>query len=62
MSTVKVWQYNYTHPTLGMPTRSKRMATRDRIELMGGWPVEGTEIEVDESKVVNGQTEQGFVG
>jgi hypothetical protein len=61
MGTVRVWQYNYTHPILAMPARSKRMATRERIELIGGWPIEGTEFEVDESKLVNGQTE-GLVG
>jgi hypothetical protein len=37
------------------------MATRERIEEMKCIPIEGSEIEVDDSSLVNGQTDVGFM-
>jgi hypothetical protein len=58
MATVKVYQYNYTDAKLGQPARAKRMGTKEYIERVNGWIVEGSEIEVDASKVdADGKTE-----
>jgi hypothetical protein len=51
MATIKVSQYDYTHAKLGQPARAKRMGTREYIESVRGWPIEGTEIEIDASMV-----------
>jgi hypothetical protein len=63
METVKVYQYEYTDGERGHPARAKRMGTKEYIEQIGGWIVEGSEIEVEASKVdADGQTAIGFTG
>lgn len=63
METVKVYQYEYTDPKLGQPARAQRMGTKEYIERVGGWIVEGSEIEVEATKVdADGKTAVGFTG
>jgi hypothetical protein len=63
MATLKIYKYEYTHPTLGKPVLANRMGTREYIEKIGGWVVVGSGIEVDASKVdAGGKTEIGFDG
>jgi hypothetical protein len=63
MATVKVYEYDYTDTNLGQPARAKRMGTKEYIEKVHGWIVEGSEIETDSSKVDSeGKTEIGFKG
>ncbi len=63
MGTVKVYQYEYTDTNLAQPARAKRMGTKEYIEKVQGWIVEGSEKEVDASKVdTEGKTEIGFTG
>jgi hypothetical protein len=63
MATVKIYQYDYTDTKRGQPARAKRMGTKEYIERLNGWIVEGSEIEVDASKVdAEGKTEMGFSG
>jgi len=60
---MKVYQYEYTDAKLGQPARAQRMGTKKYIELVGGWIVEGSEIEVEASKVdADGKTTIGFTG
>ena len=59
---VKVMKYNQPYDSASDSERvAQRMATRERIEEMKCIPVEGSEIEVDDSSVVNGQTDVGFM-
>jgi hypothetical protein len=61
MSTVKIYQYEYTHPNLCQPARAKRMGTKEYIDWVGGWIIEGSEKEVDASTVdTDGKTEIGL--
>jgi hypothetical protein len=61
MPTVKVYRYEYTDPKLGQPDRARRVGTREYVEKVGGWVVEGSEMEVDASKVdAEGKTGIGF--
>jgi hypothetical protein len=63
MKKVTIYQYEYTDAKLGHPARAKRMGTKEYIESVGGWIVNGSEIEVDASKVdADGKTEIGFTG
>lgn len=63
MQTIKVYQYEYTDPKLGQPARAKRMGTKEYIEKVGGWIVDGSEIEVRLSEVdAEGKTAIGFTG
>jgi hypothetical protein len=63
MATVKIYKYDYTDTRLAQPARAKRMGTKDYIESVHGWIVEGSEIEVDASKVdADGKTEVGVCG
>lgn len=63
MPIVKIFKYEYTHPTLGQPVWRTAWGTREYIEKIGGWVIEGSEIEVDASKVdAGGKTEIGFNG
>ena len=63
METVKVYNYEYTDTNLGQPARAQRMGTKEYIEGVGGWIVEGSEIEVEASKVdASGKTAIGFTG
>ena len=62
MSKVRVYRYEYTHPTQGQPAKAQRMGTKEYVERVGGWTV-GDGIEVDASKVdAEGKTEIGFTG
>jgi hypothetical protein len=61
MGTVTVYEYEYTDTNLGQPAKAKRLATREYIESVHGWIVEGSAVEVDASKVDStGKTEVGF--
>ena len=55
METVRIYQYEYTDAKLGQPARAQRMGTKEYIELVGGWIVEGSGIEVEASKVDAGR-------
>ena len=58
MATVRIYKYDYTDSKLGQSARAKRMGTKEYIERVNGWIVEGSEIEVDASKVdAEGKTE-----
>jgi hypothetical protein len=62
LAAVKIYQYEYTNANLGGPARAKRMGTREYIERVNGWIVEGSEIQVDASKVdAEGKTEMEFM-
>jgi hypothetical protein len=64
MATVKIYKYETTDAKLGNPRLSSRMGTAEYIEKQtNGWKVEGSEMEVDASKVgAEGKTEEGFTG
>jgi hypothetical protein len=63
MTTVKIYKYDYTDTKLGQPARATRMGTKEYIESVHGWIVEGSDMEVDVSKVdSDGKTEIGFSG
>jgi hypothetical protein len=63
MSKVKVYRYQYTDAKLGQPATAKRMGTKQYIERVRGWIVEGSEMEVDASNVdADGKTEIEFRG
>jgi len=63
MAKVKVYQYDYVDTKLGQPARAMRMGTKEYIEKIGGWIVEGSEIEVEASKVEpDGKTAIGLIG
>ena len=63
MSKVKVYRYRYTDAKLAQPAAAKRMGTEEYVKRVGGWIVEGSEIEVDASNVdAEGKTEIGFTG
>ncbi|HLX14665.1 MAG TPA: hypothetical protein VKS24_05590 [Bradyrhizobium sp.] len=60
---IKVMKYKQPYDGASDYERvAQRMATRERIEEMKCIPIEGSEIEVDASTLVNGQTAVGFVG
>jgi len=60
---VKVMRYKQPYDSATDYERmAQRMGTRERIEEMQCIPIEGSEIEVDASTLVNGQTAIGFVG
>jgi hypothetical protein len=59
---VKVMKYKQPYDSASDNERvAQRMATRERIEEMKCIPIEGSEIEVDDSSLVNGQTDVGFM-
>jgi hypothetical protein len=64
MATVKIYKYETVNTKLGNPRLSTRMGTAEHIEKRtNGWKVEGSEMEVDASKVdKDGKTEEGFTG
>jgi hypothetical protein len=63
MGKLMVYRYAYTHPRLGQKTEANRMGTKEYVELVGGWIIEGSGIEIDASKVDDqGKTEIGFRG
>jgi hypothetical protein len=63
MATVKVYKYETTDAKLGQPVQSKRMGTVRYIASVHGWKVQGSEMEVDVSKVdADGKTEVDFSG
>jgi hypothetical protein len=58
---VTVYRYQYTHPNLGSPATADRMGTKEYVEKVGGWIVEGSGKEVDASCVDDtGKTKIGF--
>ena len=62
MGKVRVYRYEYTHPTLGQPAAAQRMGTKEYVERVSGWIV-GDGIEVDAANVDDeGKTEIGFTG
>jgi hypothetical protein len=62
MSKVKIYKYTTYHSKRGEQVVSKRMGTRAFIEMVNGTVIEGTEMEVDSSKVSHeGMTELGFM-
>ncbi len=59
---VKVMRYKMPYfASTDFERVAQRLATREFIEKLHCIPIEGTEIEVDASLVVNGQTPIGFV-
>jgi hypothetical protein len=64
MNTVKVTRYKVVDTQTGYDRVADRMGTSEYIEKQtNGWPVEGTEITIDASKIdVEGKTETGFRG
>ncbi len=60
---VKVMSYKQPYDSgTDYEREAKRKATRERIEEMKCLPIEGTEIEVDRSVLIHGQTPLGFAG
>jgi hypothetical protein len=62
---MKIKVMKYKQPYYGATDSertAKRMATREQIEVMKCIPIDGTEVEVDASMAVNGQTEIGSTG
>jgi hypothetical protein len=60
MSTVKVFQHEYTDPKQDYKKLSTRMGTKEYIERIKGWIV-GSGVEVDPSNVdAEGKTQAGF--
>jgi hypothetical protein len=58
----KVMRYKQPYDSASDNERvAQRMAARERIEEMKCIPIEGSEVEVDDSSLVNGQTAVGFV-
>lgn len=64
MGTVKVYNYKRPYdPRIDELGFSRRMATREYIELVGGTIIQETELEVDRSKVDSeGKTHLDFTG
>jgi hypothetical protein len=63
MAKVKVYKFQTYVGNKDESPISQRMGTKEFIEKIGGAAIEGSELEVDSSKVdAEGKTETGFKG
>jgi hypothetical protein len=63
MGKVTVYRYQFTDARRGEPAKAKRMGTKEYIDKVNGWIIEGSGIEVDAFKVdADRKTEIGFRG
>jgi hypothetical protein len=61
MSTVRVWKFTVFDFTSQRDTASSRYARSETISIIGGTPIRGSDILVDESDLdVMGMTKSGF--
>jgi hypothetical protein len=54
MDTITVYKVRLYDPQNDEPCTSRRMATIQGAAMMGGWIIDGTEIEIDSSKLEPG--------